>query len=124
MAYTSEHAALAAMELLGYWNSYPNMQGYKLFSADIDTADIETAPSTINIQDQAQTRAFGDLWVSEQRTFALQVPSVVMPLSFNFLLNPDHPRMATFTYVDEGDFEFDSRVTQLINAAHTAPDKP
>ena len=124
MAYASEHPALVALELLNYWTGYPTMQGYRLFSADINESDIEIAPGTINTKDHVQTQAFGDLWVSEQRSFALRVPSVAVPFSFNFLINPGHPRMASFTYVNEGNFDYDPRVNQLIATAKTPPSTP
>lgn len=121
MAYTSEHLALAALELLNYWNSYPNMNGYLIFTADITESAVETLPGTVDPHDDQQTRPFGDTWVEEQRSLVLKVPSVVLPMSFNYLINPRHPQMSSFTYTNDGDFTFDRRVGSLIELARPRP---
>ncbi len=38
------------------------------------------------------TRAYGGNWVAEARTLALKVPSAVLPVPFNYLINPRHPQ--------------------------------
>lgn len=117
VAYTSEHPALAALELLGYWNNYPRMQGYRLFSANLPNEDMEEADASVDPHDSAQTRPYGDAWVREARSLALRVPSVVVPLSFNVLINPAHRRFSALTYTDHGEFEYDERVNALLGAA-------
>ena len=119
MSYTSEHLALAALELLNYWNSYPNMNGYLIFSADIMESAVEDLPGTVDPHDYQQTRPYGDTWVQEQRSLVLRVPSVVLPMSFNYLINPRHPQMSSFTYTNDGDFTFDRRVNTLLELART-----
>lgn len=117
VAYASEHPALAALELLGYWNNYPRMHGYRLFSAKLLDEDVREADPGVNPHDHAQTRPYGDAWVREARSLALRVPSVVIPLSHNILVNPAHPRFAALTYTDHGEFKYDERVNALLRAA-------
>jgi RES domain-containing protein len=38
----------------------------------------------------AMSRAFGDRWLAEQRTCILLVPSVIVPMESNVLINPSH----------------------------------
>jgi RES domain-containing protein len=40
--------------------------------------------------DITATQSIGDLWLSEGRSLLLQVPSVLVPESWNILLNPRH----------------------------------
>ena len=119
VAYASEHPALAALELLGYWNNYPRMRGYRLFSANVPDGDVQEAGAGVDPHDYAQTRPYGDAWVREARSLALRVPSVVIPLSHNVLVNPAHPRFGALTYTDHGEFEYDERVSALLGAART-----
>jgi RES domain-containing protein len=37
------------------------------------------------------TQAFGDRWIREERSAVLVVPSAIVPLEHNVLLNPAHP---------------------------------
>jgi len=41
-------------------------------------------------QDFAVTRTIGDEWLHSGRTALAQVPSVIMPCTENYVLNPDH----------------------------------
>lgn len=56
------------------------------------------------------TRAIGDQWLTEQRTLALAVPSVVLPESTNVLLNPMHTRANELRVIDQQSFTFDPRL--------------
>jgi RES domain-containing protein len=47
-------------------------------------------------RDAAIARAIGDEWLHSGRTALAEVPSAVMPHTFNFLLNPDHIAAARF----------------------------
>ena len=47
-----------------------------------------------NIADVAASRAYGDRWLAEQRTCILLVPSVIVPIESNVLINPSHADFA------------------------------
>jgi RES domain-containing protein len=42
----------------------------------------------------ASTQSIGDAWVLASRSAVLRVPSVVVPLESNYILNPRHPDFA------------------------------
>jgi RES domain-containing protein len=92
MVYSSEHLALAALEILNYWEEYDRLDGYHAYSASFDEALVETADLTgVDLLDYSTTRALGDTWIAARRSVVLRVPSVVMPSASNYLLNPNHP---------------------------------
>lgn len=124
MTYTGEHTALVAMEILGYWSNYPSLSGYQLYSMTIPDGSIEQAPSSLDPRDYSQTRPYGDAWVREGRSLALAVPSVVMPLSTNYLLNPAHPDFGLLTYESHGPFTFDSRIRDMLDLAKRHQNDP
>ncbi|HTX74801.1 MAG TPA: RES family NAD+ phosphorylase [Terracidiphilus sp.] len=39
----------------------------------------------------AETQSVGDRWLAKQRTLLLEVPSVLVPETWNVLVNPQHP---------------------------------
>lgn len=120
MAYASESLALAALEQLTYWGRYSNLHGYQIFCYRLDEEDVEDqrggAPR-LDILDRSATRSYGDAWARERRTLALMVPSVVLPHSSDYLINPSHPRFDEARIAHLGPLVFDDRIQALLAAA-------
>lgn len=120
VAYASECLALAALELLTYWGRYATLRGYQIYSYDLDEAHVEhqqqTAPA-LDVFERPATRRYGDAWATERRSLAVRVPSVVLPHSSNYLLNPQHPDFGDTHIQHHGLLEFDARIQALIDTA-------
>ena len=58
----------------------------------------------------AATRAAGDEWLASRRSAVLAVPSVIVPETRNFLLNPEHPEAAHIEVVRSYTHPFDARL--------------
>ena len=58
-------------------------------------------PSTLHI---------GSRWVREQASAVLEVPSAIVPIESNFLLNPAHPEFGEIEVGSPIDLPIDSRV--------------
>jgi RES domain-containing protein len=120
VAYAGESLALTALELLTYWGHYPSLRGYRLFTITFDSQDVEEVLERqpgIDPRDKSQTRRYGDAWAEEGRSLVLRVPSVVLPMSFNYLVNPKHPRFDAGAVTAHGPFEYDARIGQLVTQA-------
>jgi len=119
IAYTSEHLALAAIELLSYWQSFASLQGYKIFSYQLKASQIVDLCKDANIKlsDKQSTVSIGDNWASQSTSLALKVPSIVLPYSCNYLINPNHPDYHDSNVADLGDFNYEQRIINLISKA-------
>lgn len=120
VAYAAESIAVCALEILAQWGEYENLAGYVMFALDLDAADVEDVARTrpdLDPHDRDGTRAFGDAWAREARSLAIRVPSVVVPLGCNFVVNPNHPGFDPAAVREVGDFRFDERIVALIEAA-------
>jgi len=109
------------MEILTYWANYPTLQGYDHYSFSLEPGEVEDVLVTqadVNPHDKRRTRQIGDVWAEEGRSLALRVPSVVLPHSFNFLINPNHPAYNSGRVQSVGPFQYDQRITALIEQAH------
>lgn len=121
-AYSGEHLALSALELLTYWGLYSNMRGYHLFTLEIRSEDVEAVLEQrpdIDLRNYSETRRYGDVWVEEVRSLALKVPSGVLPLSYNYLINPKHPSFDPTAVTAHGAFEYEAQIAKLIDKAKT-----
>lgn len=58
----------------------------------------------------ATTRDHGSLWLREARSLVLEVPSIVLPLERNYLINPLHPDMKRVRVVLEQVITLDPRL--------------
>ena len=58
---------------------------------------------------EVYTQELGRLFVESQSTLALQVPSALLPFTFNYLLNPNHPEFAELNGTLEPEFNLDPR---------------
>lgn len=56
------------------------------------------------------SRDFGDRWLTEARSAALAVPSVVTRIDHNLVLNPTHPRFTEITVGEERPVVWDRRL--------------
>lgn len=107
IVYTAEHPSLALLET----RVHMNVENYLLANyvlLKIDTADLEIADAPDVDLDAMQ--AFGDAWLAGGETSLLRVPSVVVPESFNVLLNPLHPAAGEAKVVETRAFDVDRRL--------------
>ena len=98
--YTAANASLATLEMVVHVR--PDLFGERtLLELELppDT-EIEKVSEQAFIQLlrnapagdlEAKTREYGSTWLRERRSLALEVPSFVMPIERNYLLNPLHP---------------------------------
>jgi len=61
-------------------------------------------------EDINATQAIGDRWLSEKRSLLLQVPSVVVPETWNVLVNPLHVEINLLKIIAMYEHPFDSRL--------------
>lgn len=101
LAYASEHPGIAVLEKLAWLGSYEVARdsSYLLVPLEIDPDEhLERIEESELPQDwdtfphQEETRAIGTNWSDEERSPVLGVPSAVLPLAENYLINPFHPQ--------------------------------
>ncbi|HUV95847.1 MAG TPA: RES family NAD+ phosphorylase [Acidobacteriaceae bacterium] len=64
-------------------------------------------------QDLELTRRIGDAWLASQKTPLARVPSAMMPYTWNFLLNPEHPDAAKIEIAEVIREHFDNRLFRI-----------
>jgi RES domain-containing protein len=71
--------------------------------------ELDALPGWDN-DDYLASRAFGDAWLSQQRTAVLLVPSVVARQERNLLINPAHPDFQRIVATEPLPVEWDWRL--------------
>lgn len=86
------------------------MPTYVAVAVDVD-AEAIADPGFPARQEVAESRALGDAWLRSASSLGLSVPSRVIPLERNVLLNPRHPAIAEVTVALTEPFVFDDRLS-------------
>jgi RES domain-containing protein len=116
--YTSAAASLAALEFLAHLDP-------DIIPSDISLLEIEVPedisveklddPAKLNpnwrrIHLSVELQDFGTQWLLECRTVILAIPSAIIPIETNYLLNPVHPEFSRVSLINEAPFAFDPRL--------------
>ncbi len=115
VAYASESIALACLEVLVGLQRSGVLASYSLVSARLDEAIVESLTASLpagwrNHPPSPESQAVGDRWVAERRSAVLRVPSAIIEVESNYLLNPEHPEFGRITISAPVPFAFDARL--------------
>lgn len=116
LVYTSQSAALAALELLVHLGRRSILGAYVLIPCTFDNALVEPLDSKRlpsnwrSYPAPPELQLLGDEWVRSGTSAVLQVPSAVIANDANYLLNPRHPDFAAVRVLRPQPFEFDPRL--------------
>jgi RES domain-containing protein len=121
VVYTSATPSLAALEVLVHVDPGLAPTDLRLIEIDVpDGIDTETCDPTLLTADWQRFPApvalqdFGTEWLSSLRTPVLTVPSAVLAIERNYLINPAHPDASRIRIVREQAFSFDPRLIKSI----------
>lgn len=117
LVYLGGSAAMCALETFVHLASADRKLSFVLFRVEIpDEVAIETLqrhqlpPNWREEPAPASTMAIGTQWSRQKRTALLRVPSVVVPMEPNYLLDPAHPGSANILVPPPESFSFDPRL--------------
>jgi len=95
--YLASTASLALLEVMVHLDDYDLLSSYILFQIELPDSsllkfDLSSLPKDWK-DDPApfSTAQIGDDWITDQPSLGLCVPSTIMPIESNILLNPNHP---------------------------------
>lgn len=116
VVYVASSAALAALEVLVHLDDSALLPAYSLIGVEFEQEWVETlAPTALPPEWHVfpappACATLGDDWFQSKRSAVLRVPSAVVPLEWNFLLNPRHPDFEKIEIGETLPFGFDERL--------------
>ena len=112
MLYTSGSLALATLEVLVHMAPERRVSGDLpiMVAVEIDLPEALIQKAVDMPLDHAATQSFGDAWLAECAALALEVPSRVIPVESNVLINPAHPQAVSIRLIRQIPFVFDDRL--------------
>ena len=116
MVYTASTLSLAALEMLVHLESDQILQAYLCIPIEFGAALCQTLaqadlPTDWHVDPiPASTQDLGNRWVISAASVVLAVPSVLVPVEHNFLLNPQHPEFSKIKIGAAEVFHYDPRL--------------
>ena len=95
--------ALAALEMIAHLDSTVPLAAYTLIEVNVPESlvtavDLAALPSNWRQYPSPQeVRAIGDSWLDAKRSAVLKVPSALVAVEYNYVINPQHPDFALIT---------------------------
>ena len=117
LVYTSGSLSLAMLEIIVQSNGRGYFKHCTVFYAEIpenliNIPDLNNLPNEWNqIPYGKQPQQFGDAWIKSGNKPVIRVPSVVVPIEYNFLMNPMHPEFSEIKINETENISFDARLT-------------
>lgn len=117
IVYMGTSASLVTLEILAHLHHEEAIAAYSLCTADLPENLVQELPRSALPSDWKKypsppsTAAIGDQWVDRGEALALLVPSSIIPIENNILINPSHPNFPEFAKsVRLTPFEIDERL--------------
>jgi RES domain-containing protein len=119
LIYAAGTVSLCALELLVHLADDQPRTGFAAIPIDVpESLEIESVqperlhPRWRSTPSPKEVLAFGTAWARSNRSPILRVPSAVIPLECNFVLNPRHPDFARMKGSAPMPFNFDPRLLE------------
>lgn len=115
--YCSQFLSLCVLELLVHMDFKFINQEFGFIELELPDELIATK-STNDILKQdwrhnpplVATQDFGSKWLLSKSDLAIKIPSAVLPLEHNILINPNHERFSEIKFIRKGVLDLDGRV--------------
>jgi len=115
--YTAESLSLATLEIVVHFDAAQVRAGYSFAAAGFSEKQVlsveELAELPKNWRDSPaplQVQDIGDAWVQSKSSLVLRVPTAILPIGFNYLVNIEHPDFSKLKIGDAKPLSLDERL--------------
>ena len=113
--YTSENLSLSVLENIVHINNPTFLPTFQAITIEIPDSFKEyfTDDFPDNWQEQEgfeNLRELTDDFVEKREFLSMKVPSAIIDVEYNFLINPQHPLSKKIEIINQQDFSFDQRL--------------
>lgn len=121
MVYTAQTLSLAVMEQFVHLGPEDTHIQFVYFRIDIpeglsiEELNPKKLPADWRVEPPSgSTQGIGTEWARSKRTAVLQVPSVIIPVEYNYTLNPNHPDFKHIRIAKPESFSLDPRMWKTM----------
>jgi RES domain-containing protein len=125
VSYASGHLATATLEKIAGVKRADLLTEMVYVKAEVESSHVDVLPSEDLPADwdalppKEATRQVGDRWLADGEHLLLQVPAVVLPDCYNYVINAGHPDVGALEVLETVPLLLDNRVLQQMGAEAT-----
>jgi RES domain-containing protein len=114
--YLASSRALAVLEVLVHLPPLMIPDNYCLVEIEVPDNNVinieikDLPPDWKNLSQPAALKQIGDAFLKKQEHLLMKMPSSIVPMEYNYLLNPLHTAMSKVKILKKEPFNFDSRL--------------
>jgi RES domain-containing protein len=114
--YTSESLSLATLEIIVHGVTHETLKNFVVFHAMVAKKRIEEIrpdqlpPNWRDDPPPAVLQTIGNRWLDQESSCVLKVPSAIIPVEYNFIINPNHPDFQKIEIETPESWSFDGRL--------------
>ncbi|MDP8243529.1 MAG: RES domain-containing protein [Candidatus Hinthialibacter antarcticus] len=115
--YAAQAISLSVLEILARILDSGDLKHYRFRSVEFDDSQvqrIEQSELSLNwnsLPPTNETKDIGNEWAKSNQSLILAVPSVIIPIECNYLINPSHPEFRSLViHTNKVKFDFDQRL--------------
>jgi RES domain-containing protein len=123
--YCAENLSLAILELIVHLEDDADINSFVAIPATFNSKSVH--PLTVSqlpetwdhLPISPASMAVGKKWLVEKKFIALKVPSTIVHIESNFILNPLHPEFSRLQIGAPQEIRFDPRIANLLGEKET-----
>jgi RES domain-containing protein len=114
--YMASSRALAVLEVLVHLPPLMIPDNYCLVEIDVPDEDFkkitieQLPPNWADISPPNGLRQIGDQFLKDKKHLLMRMPSSIVPMEYNFMLNAQHPAAKNVKIIKQSPFNFDERL--------------
>ena len=118
--YLAQHLSLAVLEIVVHFDRPDKIKDFIAFPVTFEQASIYSLPASSlptnwsELPIPSSTQQVGKQWLDANEHLVMQVPSTVVPLETNFVLNPRHKNFKHIELEDPVALHIDPRIEEII----------
>jgi RES domain-containing protein len=118
--YCAENLSLTILELIVHLEDDIDIESFAAIPVSFDSTavqslDLSQLPEAWDhLPISPASMEVGRQWLDEKKFLALQVPSIIVPIESNYILNPLHPDFSRVEIGEPQGIRFDPRIASLI----------
>lgn len=121
--YIAQHLSLAILELIVHLEDEIDIQRFVVIPTTFDSEQLFVLPEPQlpdgwdNLPISPVTQEIGRKWLDSKSSVVLQVPSSIVPLEHNYIINPRHPEFPEIEIGAPESIRIDQRLARNMDGA-------